>query len=66
MAIIHEFDTDWQEKQYCCPECGNRFRENEMNCMTFSESIEFSCPTCEKVVLIVRCPDFAELEAEAA
>jgi transcription elongation factor Elf1 len=66
--IYDAYDEDeWRTKDFTCPKCGWRGNPREMSGPNlFRELMDFECPKCEKMLLIVGYATYQEtLEAAA-
>lgn len=67
MAQIRKYyDLDWRIEEFKCPDCGWSGKMDEMSNELFNEVMDFSCPSCDKMILIVSYPTLDEIEEAAA
>ena len=56
MSELRNYYSNWKNEIYECLKCNRKFKVNEMTFEAFSELMEFSCPDCDTIVLIVGSP----------
>ena len=56
----------WQKASFVCPQCGWSGLSDGMERGLYNELMDFSCPSCDKMLAIVGFPTTAEVRAAAA
>jgi hypothetical protein len=64
--ILTYYDDDWRSQHADCPDCDWSGTAAEMDSEIYRELTEFSCPTCDRILLIVAHPTRGEIERAAA
>jgi hypothetical protein len=64
--ICSYYDDDWRSQHTACPACDWSGTPAEMDPEVYRELIDFSCPTCGQILLMVAHPTREEIERAAA
>ena len=64
--ICSYYDDDWRAQHTDCPNCHWSGTPAEMDSEVYRELIEFSCPNCDQILLMVEHPAREEVERAAA
>ena len=65
--IFGYFDDEWRTGVFTCPVCGWRGRHDEMSGPNlFRELMDFECPSCDKMLLIVGYATYEQVREAAA
>jgi hypothetical protein len=59
------YDDDWRSQHVDCPGCEWHGVPAEMDSTIYKELTEFSCPSCDKILLLVAHPTREEIERAA-
>ena len=65
MTLSFNYYDDWQDKEYSC-KCGWKGIVNRGKLDIYDALGDFTCPDCEKMLLIVQWPTPAETATAAA
>jgi predicted RNA-binding Zn-ribbon protein involved in translation (DUF1610 family) len=67
-AIYEYYDEEWRAKVFQCPKCGWGGTHDEMaGPNIFEELVDYGCPNCPKMLLIISHPFMSQtIEAAAA
>ncbi len=59
------YDTTWRLQEFTCPTCGWCGCVDDMEQDWYAELTDFSCPSCDKMILIVSYPTLHEIKQAA-
>ena len=65
-GIRNYYDAAWRVQEFTCPACSWSGRADDMVQEWYSELMDFSCPSCDKMILIVSYPTVEGTEEAAA
>ncbi len=60
------FQPGWRSRNLCCAACEWEGSSTQMVLEPHEDLSEYLCPRCEDIVLVVRHPDLARVQAAAA
>lgn len=60
------FQPGWRSRSLCCAACEWEGSSAQMLLEPHEDLSEYLCPRCEDIVLVVRHPDLARVQAAAA
>jgi hypothetical protein len=60
------YDDDWRGEVVTCPGCGWSGTAADMNPGLYKELTDYSCPTCDQMLLVVGHPTRDEVERAAS
>jgi predicted RNA-binding Zn-ribbon protein involved in translation (DUF1610 family) len=66
MAEIHPYYADWETRQFGCRSCGWSGGSAQMSSELHAELVDYSCPRCGRMLLIVPLPTLDDIRAAAA
>jgi hypothetical protein len=66
MRILDYYDDDWRSQHTVCPSCDWSGSPAGMDLKVFEELTEFSCPSCDQILLTVAHPSRGQIERAAA
>jgi DNA-directed RNA polymerase subunit RPC12/RpoP len=66
MAEIHPYYADWETRQFRCGSCGWSGDAAQMPSELHTELVDYSCPRCDRMILIVPLPTLGDIRAAAA
>jgi predicted RNA-binding Zn-ribbon protein involved in translation (DUF1610 family) len=64
--VFGYFDEEWREAPFTCRNCGWTGPSSEMANEPFRDLMDFSCPRCDTMLLIVNWPTLEDTRAAAA
>lgn len=65
-AMYRFYEAEWRTKVYKCPVCGWHGAHGDMSGPNlFRELMDFGCPECDKMLLIISYPTLGEIVAAA-
>lgn len=66
LDVLHAgFFSDWRGKEYACS-CGWAGSSSELEMEPVDESVQLSCPTCQRHLVLVAYPTGEDIEKAAA
>ena len=65
MAEIPPYYADWDTKQFDCRSCGWSGDSAGMSSELHTDLVDYSCPRCDRMILIVALPTLDDIRAAA-
>lgn len=59
--ILRYYDDDWRSPVQACPGCGWSGIAAEMSMELYEELADYSCPDCDRMLLVVGHPTLEEI-----
>jgi predicted RNA-binding Zn-ribbon protein involved in translation (DUF1610 family) len=63
--LFNYFDKAWRSDSFACPSCAWNGPSAAMTSESHKELMDFSCPQCDKMILIVSYPTLGEISRAA-